>query len=134
MALKFVWSNEGPGQGVLRSIGDPPNGLVGFVSTPEGGTVIVSPLVDPEAPRSGQRFIGSHEALMRELQETEVDAEDAVDACADHAAAMSLYNLTAGLLVLQARHELPRGNFEHFRLTLDAAEDLCDKIEARWAS
>lgn len=122
MTLRIVHS---PQEGVLRSVGDPPNGIVGF-SVPEPGDsvrVIVSPTYDP-AGGNGQPV---------EDLATELEYEEAIEALADNDAASVFYSTAASQFLARARLLLKLGETDQLALAAADLHRLREALKERFA-
>lgn len=72
-----------PNEGVLRSVGDPPNGILGIASPNDIATFVIDAAWTPSsAPEQGEMRVEAHGAEHGiDAESTPISLEDAVDAC-----------------------------------------------------
>lgn len=125
------------GEGVLRSVGDPPNGILVVVS--DGAASFgfgVSPNWEPKdgpptVPEGARAAMGV-ELVNSEGDHTEdVEIEDVIEAVADRDSASLLLHMGAGVVVVVVNAALPLG-IESIERVLAFQREIRDGLGARW--
>jgi hypothetical protein len=129
--LKLVYSRE---EEVVRSVGAPPNGIVGFAAKDDGAVVVVSPVYQPQGSGGAQGYVGPDSAMREHFQESELDTGEAVAALQDADAARCLWACACQTVTALTAYELPLGHFDKIGAALDGAEALLDAILERFAA
>jgi hypothetical protein len=127
--MKLKWSDD---EGLIRSVGDPPNGILTLDAQNEDG---VTWLVDPDWQPKGvgpneKRFTGKLSGPSERC--VPISARDAVAACEDRIDGFQLLRITVeGIIRLQG-FVIPTGQWEVARSAIDLVEAVNAALYERW--